>query len=96
MAGYYKYIGKCSLCSKNLPYMAMYPKNYLEIPQVPIGVLAIDTIGCLPVMSKGKRWALTAICSHSSYVFTNLMKEKSAQNVFQTYLSGILAHKGKV
>ena len=57
-------------------------------------MLAIDTVGHLPITSKGSRWALTAICLHISYVFAVLMKEKSAENVVQAYLSGILAHKG--
>ena len=52
-----------------------------EIPQIPMAVLAIDTIGHLPVTSKGKRWALPAICLHTSHLFTVQMKEKSAENV---------------
>ena len=36
-----------------------------------------------------------AICLHTSYIFTVLMKEKSAENVVKVYLSGILAHKGR-
>ena len=46
-----------------------------------MAVLAIDTIGHLPVMSKGNRWALTAICLHTSYKFTVSMKEMSVENV---------------
>ena len=45
-------------------------------------------------MSEGNRWALTAICLHTSYVLTVPIKERSAENVIQAYLSGILAHKG--
>ena len=55
---------------------------------------AIDTTGDLPITFKGYRWALTAICLHTSYVFTILMKENLAENVIQVYLSGILVHKG--
>ena len=57
-------------------------------------VLGIDTIGLLSIMCKGKRGVLTAICLHTSYEFVISMKEKSAENVAQAYLSGILAHKG--
>ena len=53
----------------------------------------MDTICHLPVASKGNRWASTEICLHTSYMFTVSMKEKSAENVVQTYLPGILAHK---
>ena len=45
----------------------------------------MDTIGNLPITSKSNRWALTAICLHTSYVFTVLMKE--------SLLKGILAYK---
>ena len=76
--------------------MARCPKKkHLEILQIPVAVLAIDTIGHLLVTSKGKRWALTAICLHTSYVFMISMKEKTAENVVQASLSGILAHKGR-
>ena len=40
--------------------MVRYPQQLLEILQLPM--LAVDTIGHLPIMSKGNRWALTAIC----------------------------------
>ena len=60
-----------------------------------MAVLAIGTIGCLPIASKYNRLALTAICLHTSYIFTIPMKEKSAQDVVQAYLSGILGYKGR-
>ena len=58
-------------------------------------VLAVDTIGHLPITSQGNRWALTTICLHTSYVFAVPMKEKCAENVVQAYLSGILVHKDR-
>ena len=57
-------------------------------------VLAIYTICHIRVTFNGNRWGLTAIFLHTSYVFTVLMKEKSAEKVVQTYFSLILAHKG--
>ena len=90
-----KYIGKYIVCTKNLPNKARYPQKHIEIPQIPMAVLAIDTKGHLPVTSKGNRWALTIICLHCSYVFMIPMKEILAKNVVQAYLSGILAQKGR-
>ena len=87
-----QYINKCDMCAKTVPNMAKYPQKHLEIPQMPVAVVTIDTLGYLPVTSKGNRWALTVICLNTSYVFAVLMKEKSAENVFQSCLSGILAH----
>ena len=74
--------------------MARYPQQHLEILQILIAVLAMDTTGHLPITSKGNRWALTATCLHMSYMFALLMKEISAENVVQAYLSCALAHKG--
>ena len=76
----FKYIGKSS--AKNLPNMARYPQQHLQIPQMPMAVLAMNTIGCLPIISKVSRWALTAICLHMSYVFPVVMKEKSTERDF--------------
>ena len=56
--------------------MARYPQNYLEIPQLPKAVLAIDTTGHLQDRSKSNRWALTVIILHTSFVFVILMKKK--------------------
>ena len=73
--------------------MAEYPQKDLEISQVPMALLAMDTIGGPPVTSRGHIWVLTTICMDTSYVFAILMKERSAENV-QAYPSGILTHKG--
>ena len=54
-----------------------------------------NTYNRSPMTFKGNRWALTAICLHTPYVFAIPMMEKSAENVIQDYLSGILAHKGR-
>ena len=88
------YVGKCTICTKHMPNMAKYPQQHLEVLKIPMAVLAMDTIGHLPITSKGNRQALTAICLHTSDVFIIPMKEKFAANVVQAYLSGILAHKG--
>ena len=89
------YIDKCSVCVQHLPNMARYPPKHLEILQITLAVLAIDTIGHFPIMSKGNRLALTAICLHTSYMSMIPMKEKPAENVIHACLSCILAHKGR-
>ena len=61
-----------------------------------MALIAIDTIGHLPITSKGNRWALIAVCLHTSYMFVVPMKEKSAEKVVQAYLSGLLAQKGGI
>ena len=88
------YIGKCSICAKHLPNMAMYPQQHQEVTNIPMAVLAMATIGHLPITFNSNRWALMAICLHSSYIFTGPMKEKLAENRVQAYLAGILTNKG--
>ena len=73
--------------------MGRYPQQHLEVLKIPMEVLAMDTIGHLPMNSKGNRWALAAIYLHTFYVFAVPMKEKSAGIVVKAYLSGILAQK---
>ena len=58
-------------------------------------VLAIDTLDHLAIMSEGNRWAWTAICLHTSYMFMIPIKDKSTENSVQAYLSGKLANKGR-
>ena len=72
--------------------MAKYQEQHLEVLQIPMAVLAMNIIGHILITSKGNRWALTVICLYTSYVFAVPMKEKSAENLDQAYLSGILAH----
>ena len=55
--------------------MVRYPQQHLEILHLAMAVLAVDTIGHLTITSEGNRYALTAICLHTSYVFAVLMKE---------------------
>ena len=74
--------------------MARYPQQHLEVPKIPIAVLAMDTKYHLPITSKGNRRALTAICLPVSCIFAVPMMEKSAENIVQAYLSGMLAHRG--
>ena len=65
--------------------MARYPQKHLEIPQILIAVLAIDIIGHLPNTSKDNRWALTAICPHTLYMFVILMKENQLKMFVQSF-----------
>ena len=88
-----QYINKCDKCAQNLPNMAKYLQKHLEIPQTPMAILAIDIIDCLPCISKGTHMGFNTNLFTALYVFAVPMKEKSAENVIQTYLSGVLAHE---
>ena len=64
-----KYTNKCGICAKSLATIAKSSEKHLETSQIPVAVLAIPSIGLVPVRSKGNRWVLTAICLYTSYVF---------------------------
>ena len=76
------------MCQKSTQH-GKAPTKHLEIPQIPMAVLAMDTVGHLPVTSKGNRWVLTAICLHASYLFTVPNEGKSAEMlskfIYQVY-----------
>ena len=55
--------------------MARYSQHHLEVTNLPMAVLVMDTIGFLPITSKGIRWALTPIHLQMSWVLAVLMEE---------------------
>ena len=50
-------MGKCSVHAEHLPNMARYPNQHLEVLKISMAVLAMDTIGHIPITSKGNQWA---------------------------------------
>ena len=40
-----KYIGKYGICAKHFPNITKYPQQHLLVSQIPMAMLAIDTIG---------------------------------------------------
>ena len=59
-----------------------------------MAVLAIAIISHLPITSKGKQMGFDSTMSSHILHVCNSDEGKSAENVVQSYLSGILAHKG--
>ena len=57
-------------------------------------LMAIDTIGKLPVTTSGNRYALTCIDLLTSYVIAVPMLDKPAESLVEAYLSGILSRTG--
>ena len=87
-----KSINKCDTCAKIYPTWHSSNK-WSRNSKNSNGSFIYKTIGHLPVTYKGNRWAVTWISLHTLYVLAVQMKETSAENVVQAYLSGILAHK---
>ena len=63
---------------------------HLEIPQVPFAGCAVDTIGLLPMTSKGSKNALTFMCLLTSYLISVPLKLKTAEEVTMAYVKHIL------
>ena len=63
---------------------------HLEIPQVPFAGCAVNTIGLLPTMSKGNRYALNFMYLLTSYLIAVPMKSKTAEEVTMAYVKHIL------
>ena len=74
----HQHLNTCKLCIQFLPKRVYMQPMHLEIPQVPFSGCAMDSIGQLPTMSKGNRFALTLICLLTSYLITVPLKAKTA------------------
>ena len=56
----------------------------------------MDTIGKLPTMSSGNKYALTCIDLLTSYVIAVSIPNKTTESVVEAYLSGILSRTGAI
>ena len=63
---------------------------HLEFPQVSFAGCAVDTIGLLPTMSKGNKYALTFMCLLTSYLLVVPLKLKTAEEVTMAFIKHIL------
>ena len=60
---------------------------HLEIPQVPFAGCAVDTIGLLPMTSKGNKYALTFMYLLTSYLITVPLKSKTTEEVTMAFIN---------
>ena len=86
----HQHINTCKLCIQFLPNRIYMQTIHLEIPQVPFASCAMDFIGQVLITSKGNRFALTFICSLSSYLITVPLKTKTVDEVSMAYIKEIL------
>ena len=86
----YQHIKTWKLCVQFLPNKISTRPMYLEIPQVPFAGFAVDTIGLLPMTSKGNKYALSFICLLTSYLIAVPLKSKPAEEVTMAYIKHIL------
>ena len=63
---------------------------HLEIPQVSFAGCAVDTIGLLPMTSKGNKYTLTFMCLLTSYLIAVPWKSKTTAEVTMAYIKHIV------
>ena len=62
----------------------------IEIPHIPFAGCAVDTIGLLPMTSKGNKYALTFMFLLTSYLIAVPLKSKTTEEVTRAYIKHIL------
>ena len=67
--------------------------KHIKIPQIPMAVTAIDTIGPLPVTFERKQMGLDSNLFTHIICLCNSSEKKPSENVVQGYLSSILPTK---
>ena len=63
---------------------------HLEIPQVPFAGCAVDTMGLLPTMSRGNKYALTFMCLTNILFNCSTSGVKTTEEVTMAYIKHIL------
>ena len=66
----------------------------MSISRTPMETICMDLIGPLPETSSGNKFALTAICLLTNYMFMIPIPNKMAQQVIHAYLKHIYAQFG--
>ena len=89
-----KHVHSCKPCqTTNLkPHKLM--NLSMPISRTPMETICMDLIGPLPETSSGNKFALTAICLLTNYVFMIPIPNKMAQQVIHAYLKHIYAQFG--
>ena len=84
------YCRRCTMCARcNIQTQQLQKEHFSALPQ-PMEFIAMDLIGEFhPASSKGKRYALTAICMLTGFTFCIPLKSKKAEDVVTAYLDSI-------
>ena len=80
----------CQVCAKhNIKTQQLKNKHFSSPPQ-PMEFIAMDLIGEFhPASSKGNRFALTAVCMLTGFMFCTPLKSKCAEDVIKAYIDHI-------
>ena len=86
----YQHCTNCQVCAKhNIKTQQLKNKHFSSPPQ-PMEFIAMDLIGEFhPVSSKGNRFALTAVCMLTGFMFCIPLKSKCTEDMIKAYIDHI-------
>ena len=82
-----KHIKMCYQCQRRNKQLIKYATLHFDVATFPMQFISMDLIGKFhPPTAKNNRYALTAICMLTGYVFCIPLKTKTAEEVIQAYI----------
>ena len=80
----------CQVCAKHNIKTQQLKNEHFSSPPQPMEFIAMDLIGEFhPASSKGNRYALTAVCMLTGFMFCIQLKSKRAEDVIRAYIDQI-------
>ena len=81
---------KCQVCAKHNIKTQQLKNEHFSSPPQPMEFIAMDLIGEFhPASSKGNRFALTAVCMLTGFMFCIPLKTEDAEDVIKAYINHI-------
>ena len=91
----YQHCTNCQVCTKHNIKTQQLKNEHFSSPPQPMEFIAMDLIGEFhPASSKGKRFALTAVCMLMGFTFCIPLKSKHAEDVIKAYIDHICCSFG--
>ena len=86
----YQHCTNCQVCAKHNIKTQQLKNEHFSSPPQPMEFIAMDLIGEFhPASSKGNRFALTAVCMLTGFMFCIPLKSKCAEDVIKAYIDHI-------
>ena len=86
----YQHCTNCQVCTKHNIKTQQLKNEHFSSPPQPMEFIAMDLIGEFhPASSKGNRFALTAVCMLTGFMFCIPLKSKCAEDMIKAYINHI-------
>lgn len=84
-----RFVRRCLTCQKFNQNVVKYAQLHFDVPTIPMEFISMDLIGPFPASMRGNKFALTAICMLTGYVFVIPIQNKMAKTVITAYVDQI-------